>query len=257
MRCLELLSPARNLEIGIAAIDCGADAVYIAGPDFGARKDAGNSFEDIASLCNYAHRFGARVFVTYNIAVREDELEELHSQMLKAQEAGADAFIVRDERIFEMKDITVPLHASTQCAIRDIDRAKHFEALGSARIVLERELSLDTVRKICNGVNCEVEFFETHRCTELFFLYYFRYTSRPYDEQEPLLKDLNQCIVYRKTIEFFIKTKGLHGYFERNGGSLEKAIANAKRSMDEKLKDGRDYTYSELGRLMEELKELE
>lgn len=159
MRCLELLSPARNLEIGIAAIDCGADAVYIAGPDFGARKDAGNSFEDIASLCSYAHRFGARVFVTYNIAIREDELEELHSQMLKAQDAGADAFIVRDERIFEMKDITVPLHASTQCAIRDIDRAKHFEALGSARIVLERELSLDTVRKICNGVNCEVEFF--------------------------------------------------------------------------------------------------
>jgi hypothetical protein len=64
-------------------------------------------------------------------------------------------------------------------------------------------------------------------------------------------------VEYRKTIEFFIKTKGLHGYFERNGGSLEKAIVNAKRSMDEKLKDGRDYTYSELGRLMEELKELE
>jgi hypothetical protein len=102
-----------------------------------------------------------------------------------------------------------------------------------------------------------VEFFETHRCTELFFLYYFRYTSRPYDEQESLLKDLNQYVEYRKTIEFFIKTKGLHGYFERNGGSLEKAIANANRSMDEKQKDGRDYTYSELGRLMEELKELE
>jgi hypothetical protein len=64
---------------------------------------------------------------------------------------------------------------------------------------------------------------------------------------------LNQCVEYRKTIEFFIKTKGLHGYFERNGGSLEKAIANANRSMDEKLKDGRDYTYSELGRLMENL----
>ena len=106
------------------------------------------------------------------------------------------------------------------------------------------------------GIYCEVEFFETHRCTELFFLYYFRYTSRPYDEQEPLLKDLNQCVEYRKTIEFFIKTKGLHGYFERNGGSLEKAVANANRSMDEKLKDGRDYTYSELGRLMENLKSM-
>ena len=82
------------------------------------------------------------------------------------------------------------------------------------------------------------------------------YTSRPYSEQEPLLKDLNQCVEYRKTIEFFIKTKGLHGYFERNGGNLEKAIANAKRSMDEKLKDGRDYTYSELGQLIERLEEL-
>ena len=102
-----------------------------------------------------------------------------------------------------------------------------------------------------------MEFFETHRCTELFFLYYFRYTSRPYDEQEPLLKDLNKSVEYRKTIEFFIKTKGLHGYFERNGGSLEIAIAKAKRSMDEKLKDCRDYTYSELGRLMKRLDEVQ
>ena len=83
------------------------------------------------------------------------------------------------------------------------------------------------------------------------------YISRPYNEQETLLKDLNQCVEYRKTIEFFFKAKGLHSYFERNGGSLEKAMANANRSMDEKLKDGRDYTYSELGRLMDELKALE
>ena len=101
-----------------------------------------------------------------------------------------------------------------------------------------------------------MEFFETHRCTELFFLYYFRYTSRPYDSQEPLLTDLNQYAEYRKTIEFFIKTKGLHGYFERNGGSLEKAITNANRSMDEKLKDGRDYTYSGIGQLIEKLKKI-
>ncbi len=107
------------------------------------------------------------------------------------------------------------------------------------------------------GIYCKVEFFETHRCTELFFLYYFRYTSRLYDEQEPLLKDLNLCVEYRKTIEFFIKTKGLHGYFERNGGCLNKAMANANQSMDEKLKSGRNYTYSELGKLMEELKGLE
>ena len=106
------------------------------------------------------------------------------------------------------------------------------------------------------GIYCEVEFFETHRCTELFFLYYFRYTSRPYDEQESLLKDLNQCVDYWKTINFFIKTKDLHGYFERNGGSLEKAIANANHSMEDKETSGRNYTYSELGRLMEILVEL-
>ena len=72
-----------------------------------------------------------------------------------------------------------------------------------------------------------------------------------------MLKDLNQCVEYRKTIEFFIKTKGLHGYFERNGGSLEKAMVNANRSVEEKQKESRDYTYSELGRLMKELNGLE
>ncbi len=107
------------------------------------------------------------------------------------------------------------------------------------------------------GIYCEVEFFETHRCTELFFLYYFRYTSRAYTDQESLLKDLNQSVEYRKTAEFFIKCKGLHSYFERKGGSLESAIANANHSMDEKEASERDYTYSELGRLMEELKGLE
>lgn len=106
------------------------------------------------------------------------------------------------------------------------------------------------------GIYCKVEFFETHRCTELFFLYYFRYTSRLYETQEPLLKDLNQCIAYQKTADFFIKTKGLHGYFERNGGSLEKAVANANRSMEEKQKNARDYTYSELGRLISALNNL-
>lgn len=114
----------------------------------------------------------------------------------------------------------------------------------------------EPINKPKKGIYCSVEFFETHRCTELFFLYYFRYTSRSYDEQEPLLKDLNQCVEYRKTAEFFIKTKGLHCYFERNGGSLEKAVDNANRSMDEKNNDGRDYTFSELGRLMERLKGL-
>ena len=156
---LELLSPARNLDIGIAAIDSGADAVYIGGPFFGARKDAGNSVEDIAALCSYAHRFGARVFVTFNISVSEEEIPEMHGMMLACQDAGADAFIVRDERIFGWEDITVPLHASTQCAIRTVEDARRYEALGAARLVLERELSLADIKAIREAVSCELECF--------------------------------------------------------------------------------------------------
>jgi len=159
MQALELLAPARNKEIGIAAIDCGADAVYIAGPDFGARKAAGNSFEDIAELCTYAHRFGVRIFVTFNTLWRDGEEAEAHAQLLRAQEAGADAFIIREPRIAAWDDITIPIHASTQCAIRDVERARLFESLGCERIILERELSLAQIREICAAVSCEVECF--------------------------------------------------------------------------------------------------
>ena len=159
MQALELLAPARNKEIGIAAIDCGADAVYIAGPDFGARKAAGNSFEDIAELCTYAHRFGVRIFVTFNTLWRDGEEEEAHAQLLRAQEAGADAFIIREPRIAAWDDITIPIHASTQCAIRDVARARFYESLGCERIILERELSLAQIREICSAVSCEVEGF--------------------------------------------------------------------------------------------------
>ena len=159
MQALELLAPARNKDIGIAAIDCGADAVYIAGPDFGARKAAGNSFEDIAELCAYAHRFGVQIFVTFNTLWQEGEEEEAHAQLLRAQAAGADAFIIREPRIAAWKDITVPLHASTQCAIRDVERARYFESLGCSRIILERELSLEQIREIGAAVGCELEFF--------------------------------------------------------------------------------------------------
>lgn len=114
----------------------------------------------------------------------------------------------------------------------------------------------EPVSKPRKGIYCKVEFFETHRCTELFFLYYFRYTSRQYKNQSSLLKDLNRCVKYQKTMDFFVKSKGLHGYFERNGGNLNEAVANANRSVDEKQKGDREYTYSELGRLIKIMKEL-
>lgn len=112
------------------------------------------------------------------------------------------------------------------------------------------------VNKPKKGIYCEVHFFETHRCAELFFLYYFRYTARMYNDQSELLLDLNKQCGYEKTIDFFKKSKGLHSYFEKRGGKLGMAVSNAKHSMDEKLADNRNYTYSELGRMIVELKKL-
>ena len=156
---LELLAPARDKTVGIAAIDCGADAVYIAGPGWGNRYAASNSLEDIRELCGYAHRFGVRIYLTVNTLINDDEWDSVHSMMLDAQDAGVDAFIFREERLLGFKDIVVPMHASTQCSIRTVEAAKHFDALGCERIILERGLSMDEVRAICAAVSCEVEFF--------------------------------------------------------------------------------------------------
>ena len=168
MRELELLAPARDANIGIAAIDCGADAVYIAGPQFGARQAAGNEVEDIRRLCDYAHKFGARIFVTLNTILYDSELEAAYRQMLAVQEAGADAVIVQDLAIVRMaalgigdfrSEFRLPLHASTQCAIRTPQQAAFLEGLGFSRLILERELSLEQIRAIREAVSCELEFF--------------------------------------------------------------------------------------------------
>ena len=167
-RQLELLAPARDYQIGIAAIDCGADAVYIAGPQFGARQAAGNGIDDIRRLCGYAHRYGVRIFVTLNTILYDGELEAAYRQMLAVQEAGADAIIVQDLAILAMAEkgignikgeIRIPLHASTQCAIRTPQQAVFLESLGFSRLILERELSLTQIRAIRDAVSCELEFF--------------------------------------------------------------------------------------------------
>ena len=168
MNTIELLAPARDLQIGIAAIDCGADAVYIAGPQFGARQAAGNSLEDIRSLCNYAHKYGVKIFVTLNTILYDSELEGAYRFMLDVQDAGADAIIVQDLAVVSMarsgldgryEPLHIPLHASTQCAIRTPEQARWLESLGFSRLILERELSLEQIRAIRNAVSCELEFF--------------------------------------------------------------------------------------------------
>ena len=164
MRALELLAPARNLEIGIAAIDCGADAVYLAGPSFGARQAAGNSLEDVEALCDYAHRYGARVYVTLNTILYDRELDEAFRLARAIQEAGADALIVQDFSLLRYKELfpesfNLPLHASTQCSIRTPETAQRLRALGFSRLVLERELTMDGVRQICSETDAEIEAF--------------------------------------------------------------------------------------------------
>ncbi len=159
---LELLAPARNADIGIAAIDCGADAVYIAGPAFGARQDAGNSMEDIRRLCGYAHKFGVRIFLTLNTILYDSEIPEARRILDEAAEAGVDAVIAQDLAVFEIlrsAQNDMEAHASTQCAIRTPEQARFYESLGASRIVLERQLSLDQIRAIREAVSCEIEFF--------------------------------------------------------------------------------------------------
>lgn len=157
MKFLELLAPARNMDIGIAAIDCGADAVYIAGPAFGARQAAGNSMEDIRRLTEYAHRFGARIFLTLNTILFDNELAEAERLLAEAKDAGVDAIIAQDLAVWELTDL--PVHASTQCAIRTPEKARLYEGIGASRLVLEREMSLDQIRAIRSSVDCELEFF--------------------------------------------------------------------------------------------------
>lgn len=157
MKFLELLAPARNADIGIAAIDCGADAVYIAGPAFGARQAAGNSMEDIRRLTEYAHRFGVRIFLTLNTILFDNELAEAERLLAEAKDAGVDAIIAQDLAVWKLTDL--PVHASTQCAIRTPEKARLYEGIGASRLVLEREMSLDQIRAIRSSVDCELEFF--------------------------------------------------------------------------------------------------
>ena len=159
MRTLELLAPARTADIGVAAIDCGADAVYIAGPAFGARQAAGNPVEDIRRLCGYAHRFGVRIYVTFNTLVYEDEIPQARLLLKELQDAGVDALIVQDAAVTRLTPEGMILHASTQCAIRTPEKARFIESLGYGRLVLERELSLEQIRAIRKAVDGELECF--------------------------------------------------------------------------------------------------
>lgn len=161
MRALELLAPAKNLEYGIAAIDHGADAVYIGASRFGARAAVGNSVDDIRKLCDYAHPFGAKVYVTVNTIIYDEELEATRQLLVDLADAGADAILVQDMAVFQMmKNLPMSAHASTQTDNRSVEKVKWLRNIGFSRVVLARELSLDEMKVIHSQVpDVELEVF--------------------------------------------------------------------------------------------------
>ncbi len=159
MTKLELLSPAKDLECGIAAINCGADAVYIGAPKFGARAAAGNSIEDIKTLAAYTHKFWAKVYVTINTILFDSELEEVRKLIYKLYDAGADAIIFQDMAILEMDLPPIQLFASTQTHNYELERIKLLDGIGIKRIILARELSLEQIEEIRRSVKADLEFF--------------------------------------------------------------------------------------------------
>ncbi|MDP1612990.1 MAG: U32 family peptidase [Sulfuritalea sp.] len=152
---LELLAPARNAEIGIEAIRHGADAVYIGGPAFGARHGAGNSVADIERLTAHAHRFHAKIFITLNTILHDDELDEARRVAWQMYQAGADALIVQDMGLLELDLPPIQLHASTQTDIRTPEKARFLADAGFSQLVLARELSLPEIRAIRSRVGAD------------------------------------------------------------------------------------------------------
>src|SRR5512143_848810 len=156
---LELLAPAKNADFGIEAVNHGADAVYIGGPAFGARANAGNEINDIERLAAHAHRYSARVLVALNTILKDEELEEARRIAWQVYEAGADALIVQDMGLLELDLPPIQLHASTQTDNRTAAKVKFLEQVGFSQVVLARELSLAQISEIAAQTSVALEFF--------------------------------------------------------------------------------------------------
>ena len=163
MRQVELLAPAKNYETAIAAINSGADAIYIGASCFGARKNAPNSLSDIEKLVKYAHKFYVRVHVAINTILNDIELQQAVELVQKLYDIGVDAIIVQDMGLIKAaidgKLPPIQVHASTQCDNRTQEKAKFFDALGVSRVILARELSISQIKEVCENTSCEVETF--------------------------------------------------------------------------------------------------
>ncbi len=159
MRSIELLSPAKNLDCGLAAINHGADAVYIGADKFGARAVAGNSIEDIASLVKYAHSYNAKTYAAFNTILNDEELEDARKLIWRLYEAGADALIIQDMGVLQMDLPPIAIHASTQTDNRTVEKVQFLEEAGFSQVVLARELNLEQIKNIASQTSVPLEFF--------------------------------------------------------------------------------------------------
>ncbi|MCL1833013.1 MAG: U32 family peptidase [Leptospirales bacterium] len=159
MRKIELLAPAKNIETGIAAINFGADALYIGPQKFSARINASNSIKDIAALIKYSHKYSAKVYGAVNTILFDNELEEAETLIRELYNIGIDGIIIQDMAILEMNLPPIPIHASTQTDNLDLARIKFFDKIGFSRIILGRELTIEEIKTVRENVECGLELF--------------------------------------------------------------------------------------------------
>jgi collagenase-like PrtC family protease len=272
---LELLSPAKTADFGIEAIIHGADAVYVGGPNFGARASAGNSVADIERLAAFAHRYRAKVFVTLNTILHDHELEDARRLAWQFYEAGADALIVQDMGLLEMDLPPIQLHASTQTDIRHPEKARFLQDVGFSQIVLARELSVPQIRKIADTTDCALEFFvHGALCVAYSGQCYISHahTGRsanrgecsqacrlPYDLEDKdgqvlangrhllSMKDNNQSANLRTLVEAGISSFKIEGRY-KDLAYVKNVTAHYRQLLDEILEDSPHYRRASSGR---------
>ena len=274
-RKIELLAPAKTADIGIQAIIHGADAVYIGASHHGARAAAGNSIEDISRLVRFAHAFRARVYVTVNTIIYDNELDDVKSLIQQLYRIGVDALIVQDMALLEMDLPPIALHASTQCDIQDAEKARFLSAAGFSQLVLARELSLNEIAAIHKAINtpleafvhgalcvsysgdCQAGFMAMRRsanrgeCPQICRLAYDLYDglgNKVVSQKHLLsLKDMNRLDYLEEMIEAGVSSFKIEGRL-KDEAYVKTVVAVYRQALDKILKENGDkYVRSSLG----------
>lgn len=272
---LELLSPARDVEIAREAILHGADAIYIGGPSFGARHNACNEVSEIAKLVEFARRYHARVFTTLNTIFHDDELEQVRTLIHQLYDAGVDALIVQDMGVMELDIPPIELHASTQTDIRTLARAKFLDQAGFSQLVLARELNLQEIRQIADATDAAIEFFihgalcvafsgqcnishaQTGRsanrgdCSQACRLPYTLKDEQggviAYEKHLLSMKDNNQSANLRALVEAGVRSFKIEGRY-KDVAYVKNITAHYRRELDAILEDRPDLARASSGR---------